>query len=112
MKMQNNIHTWAEVWELLRMWWHGDVPLGGVLLSIVMAALRIAYTGGGWRRVLLEAPLCGAMTLTASSALDYFALPQTLSVAVGGAIGFIGVDQIRAAGIRILRSRTGGSTKD
>lgn len=112
MKMQNNIHTWADAWELLRMWWSGDVPLGGVLLSIVMAALRVAYTGGGWRRVVLESPLCGAMTLTVASSLDYFGLPTTLSVAVGGAIGFIGVDQIRAAGIRILRSRTGGGTKD
>ncbi|MBH2846949.1 phage holin, lambda family [Serratia marcescens] len=107
MKMQNNIHTWADAWELLRMWWNGDV-----LLSIIMAALRIAYTGGGWRHVALESPLCGAMTLTVASGLDYFGLPPTLSVAIGGPTGFIGADQIRAAGIRILRSRTGGDTKD
>lgn len=30
--MQTNIHTWADVWELLRLWWNGDVPLGGVPL--------------------------------------------------------------------------------
>ncbi|WP_176223537.1 MULTISPECIES: phage holin, lambda family [Lonsdalea] len=109
MKMQNPVHTWADLSEMIRMWWNGDVPLGGVLLSIVMAILRIAYSGGGWRRMLLEAPLCGAMTLTAVSSLDYFHLPPTLTIALGGAIGFLGVDQIRAAASRILGSRTGGT---
>lgn len=109
MRMQTNIHTWAGVWDLLRIWLNGYVPLGGVLLSIVMAVLRIAYSGGGWRRMLLEAPLCGAITLTAVSSLDYFNLPKTLTVAFGGAIGFIVVDQIRAVALRIFGNRTSGN---
>ncbi|MCW6605886.1 phage holin family protein, partial [Yersinia ruckeri] len=48
MKMHNELHTWADWIELFNAWWRGDVPLGGVLLSVVMAALRVAYTGGGW----------------------------------------------------------------
>ncbi|ATO33024.1 hypothetical protein [Dickeya dianthicola] len=40
--MQNNVHTWAGFWELLRMWWYGDMPLGGVLLPIVITVLRVA----------------------------------------------------------------------
>lgn len=107
--MQNNVHTWADVWELLRMWWNGEVPLGGVALAMVTAVLRIAYTGGGWKRMLLEGALCGALTLTASSALEYFSLPKSLTVALGGTIGFIGADQIRAVALRVFNSRFGGS---
>lgn len=108
MKMQNSINTWADVWELFRAWWNGDVPLGGVLLSIVITILRVAYTGGGWKKMSIEGALCGALTLTAASALDYFGLPKTLTVALGGTIGFIGVDQIRAVALRFLGNRFGG----
>ncbi|MDC3531457.1 phage holin family protein, partial [Escherichia coli] len=42
-------------------------------MSIVMAGLRIAYFGGGggWKRKTLEILLCGALTLTFASALEY-----------------------------------------
>ncbi|PSH19846.1 hypothetical protein B7R74_12515 [Yersinia pseudotuberculosis] len=52
MRMHNEPHTWNDWGELLYAWWRGDVPLGGVLLSVVMAGLRVAYTGGGWKKTL------------------------------------------------------------
>jgi hypothetical protein len=55
--------------------------------------MRIAYGGGGWKKMLLRA-ICGALTLTAVSALDYFNLPG-LSIAIGGALGFVGVEQVK-----------------
>ncbi|MCZ0823695.1 phage holin, lambda family [Dickeya solani] len=109
MRMQNNIHTWADVWEMLRMWWNGDVPLGGVVLSIVITILRVAYSGGGRKKMWIEAALCGALTLTAVSSLEYFELPKTLTMAIGGGIGFIGVEQIRSVALRILGTRFGGN---
>ncbi|MEI7252822.1 phage holin, lambda family [Pectobacterium versatile] len=112
MKMQNNIHTWADIWELFRSWWNGDVPLGGVLLSIVVTGLRVAYTGGGWKKMLLEAALCGALTLTIVSALEYLNLPKSLTMAIGGSIGFIGVEQIRGVALRFLGNRFGGGNAD
>ncbi|WP_438801490.1 phage holin family protein [Candidatus Symbiopectobacterium endolongispinus] len=52
--MQNSVNTWTDVWELFRAWWNGDVPLGGVMLSIIITILRVAYTGGGRKQMLLE----------------------------------------------------------
>ena len=108
MKMPNSINTWTDVWGLLCAWWSGDIPLSAVLLSVVMTILRVAYTGGGWKKMLLEGALCGALTLTVASSLDYFGLSKSLAVALGGGIGFIGVDQIRALALRFLGNRFGG----
>lgn len=48
--MPHNPNTWPDLLELLQSWWRGDTPLGAVIMSIVMAGLRIAYfgSGGGW----------------------------------------------------------------
>lgn len=52
--------------ELVQRGWRGDTPVGAVLIAIVMAGLRIACIGGGWRQMLLEGLLCGTLTLTAA----------------------------------------------
>ncbi|HCR1933822.1 TPA: phage holin, lambda family [Enterobacter roggenkampii] len=108
MKMHNDPHSWTEFIELLHSWWRGETPMGAVLLSVAMAALRIAYGGGGWKKILLEGAICGALTLTAVSALDYFNLPQSLSIAIGGALGFVGVEQVKVMASRVFNSRFGG----
>jgi lambda family phage holin len=51
MKMHNDPHSWTEFIELLHSWWRGETPMGAVLLSVAMAALRIAYGGGGWKKM-------------------------------------------------------------
>lgn len=96
MKMHNDPHSWQGWLELFQSWWRGDTPLGAVLMSLFMAGLRIAYFGGsgGWKKKTLEILLCGALTLTFSSALEYFGWPKSLSVAIGGGVGLIGVDAI------------------
>ncbi|WP_447870693.1 phage holin family protein [Serratia fonticola] len=30
-------------------WWRGDEPIGGVVMAVVMAVLRMAYAGSGWK---------------------------------------------------------------
>lgn len=109
MKMPHNPNNWPDWLELFHRWWRGETPLGAVVLASVMAALRIAYTGGGWKEMLLEGLLCGALTLTVYSALDYFTVPQSLAVAIGGGIGFIGVKQFHTLVMRVLNTRLGGS---
>jgi lambda family phage holin len=106
MKMHDP-HSWTEFIELLHSWWRGETPMGAVLLSVVMAAMRIAYGGGGWKKMILES-FVEALTLTAVSALDYFNLPQSLSIAIGGALGFVGVEQVKAVAGRVFSSRFGG----
>ncbi|HBE9089593.1 phage holin, lambda family [Serratia fonticola] len=110
MRMPNNPHSWAEFSEILASWWRGDVPMGAVFLSLVTAVLRVAYGGGGWKKTLLEGLLCGALTLTAVSALEYFDLPKSLSPAIGGLIGFVGVEQIRGFALRFMGNKFGGGS--
>lgn len=109
MKMNSDPHSWPDLLELLHSWWRGDTPLGAVFFSIVMAGLRIAYFGGGggWKKKTLEILLCGALTLTFSSALEYLGLPKTLSVTFGGGIGLVGVDAIRALAMKYIGNRFG-----
>jgi len=111
MKMNNDPHSWPDWIGLLQSWWRGDTPLGAVLLSICMAGLRVAYGGGGWKKMVLEGLLCGALTLTASSGLAYFDLPKNICIAIGGGIGFIGVEQFRKLVLSILNTRFGNSSR-
>jgi len=109
MKMNNDPHTVSEWGRLLHRWWSGDTPVGAVIMAVVMSALRIAYTSGGRKKMLLEGLLCGALTLTFASAFEYLNLPKTLSVGIGGAVGFIGVDSIRAFAMRFIGNKLGDS---
>ena len=111
MKMPNNPNNWPDFIELLQGWWRGDTPLGAVLLSVIMAGLRIAYGGGGWKKMVLEGLLCGAITLSVASGLEYLEIPRSLSIAIGGGIGFIGVEQLRKFLITILSTRFGSSPR-
>ncbi|AFJ47159.1 phage holin, lambda family [Shimwellia blattae] len=111
MKMHNNPHSWPEFLELLQSWWRGETPVGAVLLAVVMAGLRIAYMGGGWKMILLEGLLCGALTLTVASVLEYYEWYKSLSIAIGGSIGFVGVEQSRKLALRFLNTRFGGNPK-
>ncbi|OON40628.1 phage holin, lambda family [Izhakiella australiensis] len=107
MKMHNNPHSWPGLFELLQDWWRGETPLGAVLMAVIMATLRIAYTGGGWKKMILEGLLCGALTLTFASALEYLEWPKSISIAIGGGTGFIGVDAFRAFALRFIGNRLG-----
>lgn len=105
--MQTNPSGWPDLQELVSSWWRGETPLGAILLAMFMAVLRIAYTGGGWRRMILEGLLCGALTLTVASGLGYLDWPRTATIAIGGSVGFIGVDTLRAFVLRFIGNRIG-----
>lgn len=64
-------------------------------LSFVIALLRALVGGGKFRRSLLEASLCGTLTLAVFPLLDYFGLNIYLAVSIGAAISFLGVDWLR-----------------
>lgn len=110
MKMPHNPNTWPDWLELFQSWWRGDTPLGAVLMSLIVAGLRIAYFGGngGKKKKALEILLCGALTLTIFSALEFLGLPKSLSVSIGGSVGLIGVDAIRSFAMRFIDGRVGG----
>lgn len=114
MKMHNDPQSWPDIIELFQSWWRGDTPLGAVLMSLVVAGLRIAYFGGNGskKKKALEILLCAALTLTFSSALEYWGWPKSLSVAIGGGVGLIGVDAIRGFAMRFIGGRVGGSDNE
>ncbi|MGF1761691.1 phage holin, lambda family [Photobacterium sagamiensis] len=77
------------------------------LMSICIAVLRVAYSGGGLRKMFLEGSLCGALTLTTVSALDWLGIPSSAATFVGGGIAFIGVEQLRELAMRFLGNKIG-----
>ncbi|MDX7989493.1 phage holin, lambda family, partial [Xenorhabdus sp. 12] len=51
--------------------------------------------------------LCGALSWSVSSGLEMFGIPGSFAPAIGGAIGFIGVEKIRGFAIRAINKRLG-----
>ena len=97
---------WAQAWEWLRLKL-SDPLWQGAVMAATISLLRVLYEGkeaNKWR-VVLEALICGALSLSASSVIEWMAWPSSLSVAAGGAIGFIGVTAIRELIIRFLGRR-------
>lgn len=76
-------------------------------MAFVMAILRMIYSGETRGKTFIEGFLCGALTLTTSSAMNYFNVPSNLNVAIGGFIGFIGVRKISSYISIYLKSKFG-----
>ncbi|WP_441005285.1 phage holin family protein [Xanthomonas sp. WHRI 1810A] len=53
-------------------------------------------------RIVFEALICGALSLSASSVIEWTLWPSSISIKSGGTIGFIGVTAIRELIIRFL----------
>lgn len=112
--MSHNPNVWANFSEVMVSWWRGDVPIGGVIMAIVMAVLRMAYSGSSRRETAFEGLLCGAVALTIYSVLDFFDIPKALTVGIGGFIGFVGVKKLGAFLSSYVGNRfgAGGSNAD
>ncbi|EMK1731278.1 phage holin, lambda family [Salmonella enterica] len=94
--------------ELYRMWSSGEIPITGVVFAVLLAVLRGFYTKEyGWRTTSLEAAICGLLTLSFSTALDFFGIPTYLSPALGGFIGFVGVRKLRQVLCDLADARVG-----
>lgn len=79
----------------------------GALLAIAVSYGRAIYDGQHGTRKWVEAVLCGALSLMASSGLDYLGLSPSLSPFVGGMIGFLGVDKFRQISLSLINKKTG-----
>lgn len=91
--MPDRPDTWAWLAAWLEQNWPG---LYAGALAVVIAALRVVYGGGSVRRMLIEAPLCGALALSASHGLSLIGIPLTAAPFFGGVIGLLGVEFTRA----------------
>lgn len=84
-----------------------DIPpeMQGFIMSFVIAILRLLYDAKETRRmrIFLEGLICGGLTLCASYIIESMGWPESLCVAAGGAIGFIGVMQLRQMALKYLK---------
>lgn len=92
-----------DIWEKLYL--HLSNPLWqGVIMAITVALLRIVYDAKETSkvRILSEAALCGALSVAASSVIDWMSLPPKLTLLASCIIGFIGVVAIREMVTRFI----------
>lgn len=94
------------VWALILAWLSQHAPiLYATSLSISISGLRIMYRGGTRKAVLLECFLCGCITLAMLSGLNLIGLPEAAGAFVGGMVGLLGVDKVRALAERFAASK-------
>lgn len=91
--------TWAGIWLALT-----EPSWQGAIMAVIISVLRVLYDAKETSklRILLEALICGGLSLSASSIIEWMAWPSNLSIGAGGAIGFIGVTAIRELIIRLI----------
>jgi phage holin, lambda family len=92
-----------DTWAWLAAWLEQHWPtLYAGFLALIIAALRIMYGGGTWRRIAIEAPLCGALALAASHGLPLLGVSASTAPFFGGIIGLLGVEGTRAAARKLF----------
>lgn len=108
--MNSSPHTWSDWLAIVKSWLNGDIPLDSLLMTGIIAALRVFYTGRSWRRLLLEVPLCCLLAVAAFTIIKPVPvtwLTEDWRVGIGAAIGLIGVEHIRALGVIITKKFAG-----
>ncbi|WP_263263034.1 phage holin, lambda family [Pseudomonas sp. RIT-PI-S] len=95
-----------EDWAWLAAWLeqHWTALYAGTLAGVI-AGLRVIYGGGTWRRMILEALLCGAIALAGCSGLALLGIASSAAPFFGGMIGLLGVEAIRALALRFFVRR-------
>jgi len=81
--------------------------LYAALLAFVVALVRALHAGGRPVKSLLEALLCGCLTLALVPVLDYLGLNRDLAVAIGAGVAFLGVDWLRERAAAIAERMLG-----
>lgn len=79
----------------------------GAIMASIIAMLRVLYDDKNTKptRVMLEALICGALSLCITSLIEIFSLPDSASITIGGAIGFIGVTALRNFILKTINKR-------
>ncbi|MFP1759829.1 phage holin, lambda family [Lonsdalea quercina] len=110
MRMQNNDYGfWADIANSLKNSWP---QLFGAILAVLIRYGMLIYNGTEKKNEWIEGVLCGLLTLAITTALDVFGLPITVSPAIGGAIGFIGVKKLSQMAVNAFNKRFGVGDED
>ena len=86
--------------------WLNNIPpvVAGTLMSVFIAVLRVVYAKEETKpmRIILEALICGCMTVAASSAINAMGLNTNWIMFVGGTIGYFGSTTVRMYALRVI----------
>ena len=71
-------------------------------MAVLISILRVIYDGeeADRTRMFLEALICGSLSLCAAGIIRWAGFPDDVAIAVGGSVGFIGVQKIREYAFR------------
>ena len=86
--------VWAAIWAAIT---GLSATTKGAAMAVLISILRVAYDGQETNRVrmALEAIICGSLSLCAASIIRAVGMSDDNAIAVGGAIGFLGVQTMR-----------------
>ena len=102
-----------DTWLIVIAWLSQHTPaLYAAGLAVSLSALRIIYGGGTKKAAFLESLLCGCITLAMLSGFESLGIPQSAAGIVGGMIGLLGVDKIRAYADRFAGFKLPGRKPD
>ena len=92
--MPDRPDTWMAIWAALT---GLSATVKGAVMAVLISILRVIYDGQEANRVrmVLEAIICGSLSLCAASIIRAVGMSDDTAIAVGGAIGFLGVQTMR-----------------
>ncbi len=99
--MPDNPNNWIDSMNKL------PPEFGGVVMAMVIATLRVIYDKKEtkWLRIVLEAGICGALSLSVTHAIYALGLDANWAFFAGGSIGYLGSQTIRELVLRLLNKR-------
>jgi lambda family phage holin len=99
----NNMPDRPDTWAWLSAWLQTQMPyLYAGALALMTSVWRGIYTGGKFRQLALESPLCGLLGVGVSYGTEMIGAPQGSGVFIACMVGLLGVETSRAAAQKLL----------
>ena len=97
--MPDRPDTWMAIWAAIT---GLSATVKGAGMAVLISILRVIYDGEETdrTRMFLEALICGSLSLCAAGIIRWVGFPDDVAIAVGGSVGFIGVQKIREYAFR------------
>lgn len=101
--MPDNPDSWISLFNKL------PPEVAGVIMAMFIATLRVIYDREDTApiRILLEALICGSLSLTASFGLTALELNANWAIFAGGVIGYMGSASVRVLALKFLNRKAG-----
>ncbi|WKS98491.1 phage holin, lambda family [Gallibacterium salpingitidis] len=98
--------VWLIIWAYLQQNYNA---IAGFVMAFFMSILRALFLQqkSSYRRRVLDGAICGALTLSCMSLLNFLGMPENLAVFAGGMLGFIGAEKIREFLFRFISTKVG-----